>query len=112
MNLKEKHCIPCRGGILPLSEPEENVFIAMLTGWILLRDGAHRIRKEFRFKSFRSAIDFVDRVADIAEEQAHHPNIDIKYAVVVIEIYTHKIGGLHENDFILASKIEDLVEVP
>ena len=108
MGLKEKDCVPCRGGIPPMSEPDEDLAAAQLPTWSLERTGVHRIRREFRFGTFRQAIGFVDGVADLAEEQGHHPNIDVRYNVVVMEIYTHKIEGLHENDFILASKIDDV----
>jgi 4a-hydroxytetrahydrobiopterin dehydratase len=108
MGLKEKDCVPCRGGIPPMSDHEEDVAVAQLSSWTLERTGVHRIRKEFRFATFRDAIGFVDMVADLAEEQGHHPNIEIRYSAVVMELYTHKIEGLHENDFILASKIDDV----
>jgi 4a-hydroxytetrahydrobiopterin dehydratase len=111
MSLKEKNCVPCRGGVPPMSEREEDVFIAQIPGWTLNRAGTHMIRKELRFESFRAAIGFVNRVAAVAEKQDHHPDIAVHFDAVTLEIYTHKIDGLHENDFILASKINDVVEV-
>jgi 4a-hydroxytetrahydrobiopterin dehydratase len=110
MGLSEKDCVPCRGGIPPMSDHEEDAAIAQLPTWSLERTGVHRIRKEFRFGDFKEAMRFVNRVADLAEAQGHHPNIEIRYSAVLMEVYTHKIEGLHENDFILASKIDQVFE--
>ena len=107
MQLAKKHCVPCEGGIPPLSEEEEDKYIRQVEGWELIREGTHRIKKRFVFKDFMEAMEFVNKVADIAEQEGHHPNICIFYNKVDIELWTHAIGGLHENDFILAAKIDE-----
>lgn len=119
MGLTEKKCIPCEGGTLPLGASEVRGYLSQLqTEWEVLEDknpepeqvryGA-RIRKEFKFKDFLGAIAFVNQVAEIAEQENHHPDIHIFYRKVIIELWTHDIGGLSENDFILAAKIENRV---
>ncbi|MBD3289316.1 4a-hydroxytetrahydrobiopterin dehydratase [candidate division KSB1 bacterium] len=110
MGLAEKHCVPCEGGITPMSEQEEDQYIKEVSDWQLARDGEHKIRKDFKLEDFEKAIKFVDEVAEIAEEEGHHPDICIHYNKVDLELNTHAIGGLHENDFIMASKIDRLFE--
>ncbi len=110
-NLASKHCVPCRGGIPPLPEEEARRLLAGAPGWKLEENGT-RLTRRFEFKDFRKAIEFVNRVADIAEEEAHHPDIAIHWNKVDLILWTHKIGGLHENDFILAAKINRLLEEP
>jgi 4a-hydroxytetrahydrobiopterin dehydratase len=109
-NLAAKHCVPCRGGIPPLAEEEAHRLLAGAPGWKLEENGT-RLTRRFEFKDFRKAIEFVNRVADIAEEEGHHPDIAIHWNKVDLILWTHKIGGLHENDFILAAKINRLLEV-
>ena len=108
MKLIEKKCIPCEGGIPPMSEQEEDQYIKEISGWTLNREGTHNIKKDFKFKNFKKAMNFVNSVADVAEQEGHHPDICIHYNKVNLELYTHAIGGLHENDFILAAKINQL----
>ena len=108
MDLAKKHCVPCEGGIPPMSEQEEDQFINEVSEWILVRDGEHKIIKNFRLDDFENAMKFVDEVADVAEDEGHHPDICIHYNKVDMELFTHAIGGLHENDFIMASKIDKL----
>jgi 4a-hydroxytetrahydrobiopterin dehydratase len=91
-----------------MSEREESVYLALTPGWRLEANGIHRLRKSYRFSSFREAVGFVDSVADVAEAEGHHPNMCVNYDVVAMEVYTHKIRGLHKNDFILAAKIDDV----
>jgi len=103
--LAQKKCVPCEGGIPPLDEPTARSYLASLTGWSLA-DGK-RISKEFTFKDFARALAFVNRVGAIAEAEGHHPDILLhSWNRVRLEIMTHAIGGLSENDFILAAKIE------
>jgi len=120
MELRERRCKPCEGGVEPLSEQEVHGYLAELKKqWEVEdsnpeadashRNGARKIRHEFAFKNFVRAMAFVDRVADIAEAEDHHPDIHIYYNRVVIELWTHAIGGLSENDFIVAAKIEEVV---
>lgn len=105
MTLTQKHCVPCEGGVPPLTEAEENELIAETTGWIIRRDETHRITREWTFKNFFASLQFVNRVGELAESEGHHPNITIHYNKVELELFTHAINGLSENDFILAAKI-------
>ena len=94
-----------------MTEVEARQFLADVPNWEL-QQGATRLHRRFEFGDFKKAIEFVNRVAEIAEEQAHHPDIAIHYNKVDLTLWTHKIGGLHENDFILAAKVEKLLEEP
>jgi 4a-hydroxytetrahydrobiopterin dehydratase len=108
-DLASKSCVPCRGGIPPLTREEAAKLLAKAPEWSLEENGTRLIRR-FEFEDFRKAIAFVNRVADIAEEQGHHPDIAIHWNKVDLVLWTHKIGGLHENDFILAAKVNRLLE--
>src|SRR3989344_3540950 len=99
MNLANKKCIPCEGGVQPLSADEIKPYLAELLGWQVVE--TKKIRKDFEFKNFIEAMQFVNKVADIAETEKHHPDIAIFYNKVSLELWTHAIGGLSENDFIL-----------
>ena len=107
MRLTEKKCVPCEGGVPPLTQEQIQPYLAEVTGWAVSEDG-RKIKKEFRFKDFREAMAFVNRVAELAESEGHHPDISIAYNRVVLELSTHAVGGLTENDFILAAKINQL----
>jgi 4a-hydroxytetrahydrobiopterin dehydratase len=107
--LAEKKCVPCRGGIPPLAEPAARELLARTPGWELAENGT-RLQRRFEFRDFVAAMEFVNRVADIAEQEGHHPDIAIHWNKVDLVLWTHKIGGLHENDFILAAKINRLLE--
>ncbi len=103
-----KKCMPCEGGVDPctLSEAEEQ--LTELEGWYLTRD-RQRIRKDWKAKHFMAGMDFFSKVAEVAEQDGHHPDLHIEgYRNVSIELWTHAIGGLSENDFILAAKIDQL----
>ena len=104
-DLAEKPCVPCEGDIPPLGKTEVEKFLAQLAGWSL---NGKWITKEFSFKNFVVAMQFVNRVAEVAEGEGHHPDIHIHYNRVRFDIWTHAIGGLSENDFILAAKIDAL----
>lgn len=107
MDLTKKKCQPCEGGTKPFDLDEANKYLSLLkTKWDLERDGEMRIRKKYKFESFRDAINFINKIADLAEEEDHHPNIFNSYNRVTITLFTHSIGGLSINDFIMASKIE------
>ena len=107
--LEGKKCVPCRGGIPPLALCEAEKLLKEIPGWNLASDNPPRIRREFGFKDFREALGFVNRVGELAEQEGHHPNISIHdWNRVALELYTHKIGGLHENDFILAAKVNNI----
>jgi 4a-hydroxytetrahydrobiopterin dehydratase len=105
--LNEKHCIPCEGGVPPLSKEESERFLAELEGWALAKD-AGSIEKDLVFKNFDKAMDFVNMVADLAEMENHHPDIHVSYNKVKLVLSTHAILGLSENDFILAAKIDGI----
>ena len=106
--LTEKTCVPCRGGVPPLGEDEARQLLAEAPGWEL-REG-RRIERTYRFKNFREALGFVDAVGALAEDQSHHPDITFGWGYATISLHTHKIKGLHENDFIMAAKINRLPE--
>lgn len=105
--LTQKKCVPCRGGIPPMKPEKAKDYIAATPGWSL-SDDADRISRRFEFATFPKAIDFVVQVAELAEEEGHHPDFAIHYNKVDILLWTHKINGLHENDFIMAAKINGL----
>ncbi len=104
MGLAEKTCIPCRGGVPPLTPDEIRPLTAQLEGWNVVDN--HHVEKEFKFPDFKTALDFVNKVGAIAEEQGHHPDIYLAWGKAGIKIWTHKINGLTESDFILAAKID------
>lgn len=110
MILSEKHCVPCEGGIPVLSENEEDRFLTELDNWEILRGAVHKIRKVFMLDAFRNAVTFVNNVADIAEEENHHPELHINYRKVMVELSSHAILGLSENDFIVAARIDALMK--
>ena len=106
--LRAKKCVPCEGGVPKLSPAEADAQLAKLSGWLLTADG-QRIRKEWIVKHFMAGMKFFNEVAEVAESEGHHPDLHIVgYRNVAIEIWTHAIGGLSENDFILAAKIDEL----
>jgi 4a-hydroxytetrahydrobiopterin dehydratase len=106
MNLAAKHCVPCRGGVPPLQGEELEKFRSQVDGWQLV-DG-HHLAKMFTFPDFVKALDFVNRVGAIAEEEGHHPDLHLSWGKVGVETWTHKIDGLTESDFILAAKIDQV----
>ena len=106
--LTAKKCMPCEGGVGKYSQSESELQLATLLGWRFTHD-ATRIRRDLTFKNFRDAIKLLNNVAAIAEREQHHPDLHLEsYRNVWIEIYTHAIGGLSENDFILAAKINQV----
>lgn len=107
MKLKEKKCRPCSGDEEPLKSDEINEMLDKVKeGWEVMDD--KKIKKVFPFDNFKEGMAFSQKVADIAEEEQHHPDICIHYKKVEVELSTHAIGGLSENDFIMASKIDEL----
>jgi len=98
-------CVPCEGGVSPFDKKKVDQYIKQLPkGWKAV-DGK-KIQKEFKFKSFPETIAFVNKVALIAQEEGHHPDMEVHYSRVSVEFSTHAIGGLSENDFIMAAKID------
>ncbi|HME56179.1 MAG TPA: 4a-hydroxytetrahydrobiopterin dehydratase [Candidatus Lokiarchaeia archaeon] len=112
MELSNQHCVPCEGNIPAMSEDDEDAYIQQITGWELLREGTHKIRKEFEFEDFKESMEFVNKIASIAESEGHHPDIYIFYDKVVLELYTHAVKGLFQNDFIMAAKIDEVLNMP
>lgn len=104
--LASKTCVPCKGGVPPLKGEALLALQKQAEGWDVAEE--HHLFKAFKFSDFRKALDFVNRVGDIAEQQGHHPIITLTWGKVEIKIYTHKINGLTESDFILAAKIDAL----
>lgn len=108
MDLQNKHCAPCNAGARPVARERIRAYLPSVPGWKVKK--RKQISKEFKFKDFRGSIGFVKKVAHVAEREYHHPDISIFYNKVRLELWTHSIGGLSENDFILAAKINKLVE--
>lgn len=106
-DLLKKKCQSCEGGVDPLTREDAENYMAEVPEWVLSDDGK-MISKKFQFKNFVKAMTFVESVADIAEAEGHHPDIHISYNVVKIELYTHSIKGLSENDFIVAAKVDQI----
>ena len=104
--LAARTCVPCRGDVQPLRGRELEELSRQVPEWRVVDE--HHLRREFRMGNFREALDFVNRVGELAEEQAHHPDIEFGWGRVVVEIFTHKIDGLTESDFILAAKVDRL----
>jgi 4a-hydroxytetrahydrobiopterin dehydratase len=104
--LSSKQCVPCRGGVPPLRGDEIQRLQAQLNGWVVELE--HHLKKNYGFSDFAEALKFVNRVGELAEEQGHHPDICFGWGKVEITIWTHKIDGLTESDFILAAKIDEL----
>lgn len=106
--LVQKKCVPCEGGVPPLTDEQASEQVKALEGWSLTPDGK-RIRREWTAKNFMAGIEFFQKVAELAEAEGHHPDLHLEgYRRVAIELTTHAIGGLSENDFVLAAKINDL----
>jgi 4a-hydroxytetrahydrobiopterin dehydratase len=106
--LVKKKCLPCEGGVDPYSLEESRGQLKQLRGWQLTEDGK-RIQKKWTVKNFMAGMDFFNRIAEVAEDDNHHPDLHLEgYRNVRIELWTHAIGGLSENDFILAAKIDQL----
>jgi len=106
--LVAKKCLPCEGGVDPCSLDDARRQLEQLDGWKITHEG-QRIRKQWVVKNFMAGMDFFNRVAEVAEQDGHHPDLHIEgYRNVAVELWTHAIGGLSENDFILAAKIDRL----
>jgi len=106
MSLADKTCVPCRGGVPPLKGDGLNALKKELPDWEVV--GEHHLHKAFRFPDFQKALDFVNRAGAIAEQQGHHPDILLAWGKAEVTIFTHKIDGLTESDFVLAAKINQV----
>ncbi len=100
--LAAQHCVPCRGGVPPLTEEQIAPLLAQLPGWKVV-DG-HHLTRTFRFPDFVQALAYVDQIGAVAESEGHHPDIYLTWGQVRVDIWTHKIDGLTESDFVLAAK--------
>lgn len=108
MTLSAKKCIPCQGGIDPMTEVEAQRFLESETPEWELLESARILHRQFTFRNFADALAFTNKVGAVAEEEGHHPDIGLGWGYCDIRIQTHKINGLHENDFILAAKIDTI----
>lgn len=108
MSLTAKTCVPCQGGIPPLTRVESEHFRKEVPEWTLSDDGVW-IERQFPFDNFSESIAFVNKVGELAEEEGHHPDITFGWGYAKVIFYTHKIKGLHENDFIMAAKVDQFV---
>ncbi len=105
--LAQKECVPCKGGVPPL-KGDQLVMLAQEVGdgWRVI--GEHHLEREFKFQDFRAALDFTNRVGELAEQQNHHPDIYLAWGKVKLTLWTHKIDGLTESDFVFAAKVNKL----
>ena len=92
-----------------MPDEKENEMSKQISDWVLLQDGTHKITRQFKFDDFKEAMKFVNKVAELAESEGHHPDIKIVYNKVQLDLFTHAVGGLSENDFIMAAKINALL---
>jgi 4a-hydroxytetrahydrobiopterin dehydratase len=105
-DLADKKCVPCRGGVPPLRGKELDKVHAAVPKWTVTNE--HHLHREFRFPDFKQALEFVNRVGEVAEAEGHHPDILLTWGKVELTLWTHKIDGLTESDFIMAAKIDRL----
>jgi len=107
IDLASKECVPCKGGIPPLERDAAQALLEQLAnGWEIKRTSHDYLEKTYRFKNFRQALDFVNRVGELAEQIGHHPDIYLAWGRVELQVWTHKIKGLAESDFIFAAKCD------
>lgn len=108
-DLTSQKCVPCEGGTKPLTPDQSKPYLDAVGDW-QLEDNGKVIKKKFKFPDFKTALNFVNKIGAIAEEEGHHPEIELGWGKVEVELSTHAIGGLSINDFILAAKINKLLE--
>ena len=110
-SLASQRCIPCRGGVLPMTEVEVSELLPQIPEWeVVERNGIPLIQRVFKFNNFAEALAFTNKVAEIAELEDHHPRIVTEWGRVTIQWWTHVIKGLHRNDFIMAAKTDELFQ--
>jgi 4a-hydroxytetrahydrobiopterin dehydratase len=105
--LSSRQCVPCRGGVPALTDDQIAPLLGQLNGWEVIN--AHHLKKNYGFADFKESLAFVNRIGELAEEQGHHPDICFGWGQAEITIWTHKIDGLTESDFILAAKIDEII---
>ena len=109
-DLATRHCVPCEGGTKPMSRSEAEAYLAAAAGWKLVEGEPLKIARSVKCKDFVEAMAFVNKLAAVAEAEGHHPDFCVSWNRVKLELFTHSIGGLSENDFIMAAKINELKE--
>jgi 4a-hydroxytetrahydrobiopterin dehydratase len=110
-DLANRRCVPCAGGVPPLKGGDLAALLEQLdNGWSVVEQ--HRLEKKYRFKNFREALDFTNKVGAVAEDQGHHPDIFLSWGTVILRVWTHKIDGLTESDFVLAAKADAILGGP
>lgn len=105
-DLSNKECVPCRGGVPPLKGAELESYAKALPDWRIVDE--HHVEKLFTFPDYKAAVAFTNKVAELAENQGHHPDLTLSWGKVLVQIWTHKIDGLTESDFVLAAKIDQI----
>jgi 4a-hydroxytetrahydrobiopterin dehydratase len=111
MNLAQQTCGPCAGGVPPMTAHDAHARLSEIPGWNLV-DNGHRIERSFKFHNFTEACGFANRVAELAEQQGHHPDIAFGWGYCTVSFQTHAINGLHDNDFIMAAKVNEIIHEP
>ncbi len=109
-DLAKKRCVPCESGTKPLAPTAAEGYLSRVPGWRLVSGDPMKLARDLRFKDFGRAMEFVDRLAEVAESEGHHPDFCVSWNRVKLELVTHSIGGLSENDFIMAAKINKMQE--
>ncbi len=109
-NLASRECVPCRGGVVPLTKEQYKPLLAQLKAWTVVDD--HHLEKTFQFGNFAEALAFVNHVGAVAEDNGHHPDVFLSWGLVKLRLFTHKIDGLTESDFVLAAKFDALLSGP
>jgi 4a-hydroxytetrahydrobiopterin dehydratase len=108
MELSDKRCVPCRGGVPAMGAVEAGSLVSQVSGWTI-EEETKGIRRQFRFRNFAEAMRFATRVGEIAEAEGHHPDLSVGWGYCTVRFRTHSIGGLTENDFIMAAKVNRLL---
>jgi 4a-hydroxytetrahydrobiopterin dehydratase len=108
MELSDKRCVPCRGGVPPMGAAEAEKLVSQVSGWTL-EEEINGIRRRFRFRNFAESMRFACQVGEIAEAEGHHPDLSVGWGYCTVRFRTHSIGGLTENDFIMAAKVNRLL---
>jgi len=109
MDLSDRRCVPCRGGVPAMEAEEAKKLVSQVSGWTL-EEETKGIRREFRFRDFAEAMRFARQVGEIADAEGHHPDLSVGWGYCTVRFRTHSIRGLHENDFIMAAKVNRLLE--
>ncbi|MGD2115734.1 MAG: 4a-hydroxytetrahydrobiopterin dehydratase [Acidobacteriota bacterium] len=108
-DLSTMHCVPCEGGVEPLGSEAITDYLEQTPGWeVVEEDGEKRLRRAYEFESFARALELTDRIGAAAEEQGHHPVLVTEWGKVTVTWWTHAIGGLHDNDFVMAAKSDEI----